>query len=174
MRTRRPSYFITGPRRAGKSTLCMDILHYIRNNSGEAGGVITIQNLNRWMYLVLDDRKIRFEAKRDEEFIQVGKFQIHKGNMLQAVNHIERSLEVEYLFVDEIGILEMNRGGFYPVLEKAFSREQGNIFVIRESILEEILNSYKIGFDFQIIHVEKSQYKKSLDLIKTEIDKCLP
>ena len=74
--------------------------------------------------IVLDDRKIRFEAKKDEEFIQVGKFQIHRGNMQQAIDQIERSLESDYLFVDEIGILEMNRGGYYPVLGKAFSRKE--------------------------------------------------
>ena len=151
----------------------MDILHFIKNNRGDAGGVITLQNSNRWIHLVLDDRKIRFEANKDEEFIQVGKFQIHRGNMQQAIDQIERSLESDYLFVDEIGILERNRGGYYPVLEKAFSRSEGNIFVIRESILEEILDSYNTGFNFQIIHLKRSQYKKSLDLIKSEIEKCV-
>ena len=173
MKTRRPSFLITGPRRAGKSTLCMDVLHFIRNSGGNAGGVITLQNSDRWIYLVLDDIKLRFEANNNEEFIQVGKFQIHRGNMQQAINHIERSLKSEYLFVDEIGILEMNRGGYYSVLEKAFSRNDGNIFVIRESILEEILDSYNITFNFQIIHLERSQYKQSLGLMKSEIEKCV-
>lgn len=173
MRTRRPSFIITGPRRAGKSTLCMDILQYLKNNNKDAGGVITPQNSIRWMYFVRDDRKIRFEAKKGEESIQVGKFHIHKGNMQQAIIQIERSLEIEYLFVDEIGILEMNKGGFYPVLEKAFSREQGNIFVVRESLVEDILDSYDFNHNFQIIRVKKSQYKKSLDFIKSEVGKCL-
>ena len=173
MRIKRPSYFITGPRRVGKSTLCMDILQHLKNNGWDAGGVITTQNSSRWMYLVHDDKKIRFEAELNEKSIQVGKFHIHKGNMQQAINQIEISLESEYLFVDEIGILEMNKGGFYPILEKAFSREEGNIFVIRESILENIVDSYVISFDFEIIRLEKSQYKQSLDYIKSEINKCL-
>ena len=102
-----------------------------------------------------------------------GGVHIHKGNMQQAIIQIERSLEIEYLFVDEIGILEMNKGGFYPVLEKAFSREQGNIFVVRESLVEDILDSYDFNYNFQIIRVKKSQYKKSLDFIKSEVGKCL-
>lgn len=173
MRTRRPSFIITGSRRAGKSTLCLDILQYLKNNDKDAGGVITIQNSSRWMYLVQDDRKIRFEAKIGEEYLQVGKFRIHKANMQQAMIHIERSLETEYLFIDEIGILELNLEGFYPVLEKAFSRKQGNIFVIRESLVEDILEHYDLNNRFQIIRVMKSQYKKSLDSIKSEIGKCL-
>ena len=172
MRTRRPSFIITGPKRAGKSTLCVHILQYLKNNEKDAGGVITIQNSSRWMYLVHDDRKIRFEAKTGEEYIQVGKFRIHKANMQQAMTHIERSLETEYLFIDEIGILELNKGGFYPVLEKAFSRKQGNIFVVRESLVENILDSYDFYNNFQIIRVEKGQYKKSLDFIKSEVGKC--
>lgn len=173
MKTRRPSFIITGPRRAGKSTLCLDILQYLKNNDKDAGGVITIQNSSRWMYLVHDDRKIRFEAKKGEEYLQVGKFRIHKVNMQQAMTHIERSLETEYLFIDEIGILELNMGGFYPVLEKAFLRKQGNIFVVRESLVEDILDSYDFNHNFQIIRVKKSQYKKSLDFVKSEIGKCL-
>ncbi|MHA1933600.1 MAG: nucleoside-triphosphatase [Promethearchaeota archaeon] len=172
MRTRRPSFIITGPRRAGKSTICLDILQYLKNNDKDAGGVITIQNSSRWMYLVRDDRKIRFEAKSDEEYIQVGKFRIHKANMQQALTHIESSLEAEFLFIDEIGILELNMGGFYPVLEKAFSRKQGNIFVVRESIVENILDSFDFNNSFQIVRVKKIQYKKSLDFIKTEVGKC--
>ena len=173
MRTRRPSFIITGPRRAGKSTLCMDILQYLKNNNKDAGGVITPQNSIRWMYFVRDDRKIRFEAKKGEEYLQVGKFHIHKANMQQAITHIEKSLGTEYLFIDEIGILELNMGGFYPVLEKAFSRKQGNIFVVRESLVENILDSYDFNNSFQIIRVKKSQYKKSLDFIKSEVGKCL-
>jgi len=173
MRTRRPSFIITGPRRAGKSTLCMQILQYLRNHRKDAGGVITTQNSSRWIYLVQDDRKIRFEARIDEEYIQVGKFRVHRENMLQAVNHIIKSLENEFLFIDEIGILEMNKGGFYIGLEKAFLRGEGNMFVVRESILEEILDSYTVNFDFQIIHVANRQNKASFDLITSEIDKYL-
>ena len=173
MRRRRPSFIITGSTRAWKSTLCVDILQYLKNNDKDAGGVITIQNASRWMYLVQDDRKIRFEANIDEEYLQVGKFRVHKANMQQAIIQIERSLETEYLFIDEIGILEMNKGGFYPVLEKAFSREQGNIFVVRELLVDDILDSYDFNHNFQIIHVKKSQYKKSLDFIKSEVGKCL-
>ncbi len=173
MRRKRPSFIITGPRRAGKSTLCMQILQYLRNHHKNVGGVITTQNSSKWIYLVQADRKIRFEARIDEECIQVGKFRIHKGNMQQAVNHIIKSLENEYLFIDEIGILEMNKGGFYPGLERGFSRGEGNMFVVRESILEEILDSYNVSSDFQIIHAANRQNKVSLDLITSEIDKYL-
>jgi len=171
MKTRRPSFIITGPRGAGKSTLCMQILEYLRNHRKYAGGVITTQNSSKWLYLVQDDRKIRFEARCDEEYIQVGKFRVHKENMQHAVDQIMRSLEEEYLFIDEIGILEMNKGGFYPGLEKAFLREDGNIFVVRESIQQEIMDSYFINFDFQIIHLANRQTKGSFDLITSEIDK---
>ncbi len=173
MRTIRPSFIITGPRRAGKSTLCIQILQYLRNHHKDVGGIITTQDASRWIYLVQDDRKIRFEASINEEYIQVGKFRVHKGNMQQAVNHILKSLENEYLFIDEIGILEMNKGGFYPALEKAFSRGEGNLFVVRESILEDILDSYNVSSDFQIIRVANKQSKASFDLITSKIDKHL-
>ena len=173
MRTRRPSFIITGPRRAGKSTLCMQILQYLKNHRKDAGGVITTQNSSKWIYLVQANRKIRFEARIDEECIQVGKFRVHKENMKQAVDHIMKSLENEYLFIDEIGILEMNKGGFYPALEKAFSRREGNMFTVRESILEEILDSYNVSIDFQIIRVANRLNKASFDLITSKIDKCL-
>jgi nucleoside-triphosphatase THEP1 len=174
MSIRRPSFIITGPRRAGKSTLCMKILQYLRNQHTNVGGVITTQNSSRWIYLVQDDKKIPFEASADEECIQVGKFRIHKENMQQAVNQIVKSQENDYLFIDEIGILEINKGGFYPVLKRAFSRKEGNIFVIRESILEELLDSYKIKFNFQIIRVANRQNEAKFDLISSEIDKNFP
>ena len=173
MRTRSPSFIITGPRRAGKSTLCMQVLQHLRKHHQDAGGVITTQNSSRWIYLVQADRKIRFEARIDEECIQVGKFRVHKENMQQAVNHIMKSLKNEYLFIDEIGILEMNKGGFYPVLEEAFSRTEGNMFAVRESILDKILDSYNVSFELQIIRVTNRLNRASFDFITSEIDKHL-
>jgi nucleoside-triphosphatase THEP1 len=169
MPQKRPSFIITGPSNGGKSTLCWKVLQHLKNSVYSVGGVITLQDTTRWFYLVQSYKRIAFEATSGEKYLSVGKYQISKSNLEQAILHIQDGLNCHYLFIDEIGTLEREGKGYYPVLKKAFERDEGNIFVVRESILKEIVDHYNPEFDYQLLRITNKEIQEPLKMIKAEI-----
>jgi nucleoside-triphosphatase THEP1 len=166
-----PSFLITGPSRTGKSSLGYKILQYIQDRGFSAGGVITLQNSARWFYLIQSRKKVPFEATDEEQSVEIGKFQISKPNLEYAISHIKDAKDLDFLFIDEIGILEMNGGGYFPVLEMSVSRAYGNIFIVRESIFDIFKTRFNLKFDYDILHCSYDNNSSHLSHMKRKIDK---
>ncbi|MHA1995369.1 MAG: nucleoside-triphosphatase [Candidatus Hodarchaeales archaeon] len=166
-----PSFLITGPRKSGKSTLCLDILHHIQKRELTVGGVITIQNAVRWFFLIQSDKRVLFEARSHESAVSVGTFRISRENLGLAKEHIKRGQTSDFLFIDEIGILEMNGKGYSSVLETVLSRPQGNIIVVRESIFDDFLQKFELIFDYSVLRCNFDENQSLLDQVKRKIDK---
>lgn len=166
----RYSFIITGPKDAGKSTLCWQVLEYLNQLPVSKGGVITLQNDKKWFYLITDNSKIPFEASETEEFIPIGHFRVHKANLERTINSIQASLDSDYLFIDEIGLLELQGSGYFPVLHKVLSRDLGNILVVREMILNEFLSRFPQTRNYRIIPVENHATPSPLNIIKKYIN----
>ncbi len=166
-----PSFLITGPSRAGKSTLSYKILEHIQDRGFSAGGVITLQNSSRWFYLIQSGERLRFEAFNDEPVVKIGKFYISKTNLEQAIQHIKDARNLDFLFIDEIGILEMNGGGYFPVLKSSLSRTRGNIFIVRESIFEDFKRKFNPKFNYEVLRCSFELNPTHLNHVKRKIDK---
>jgi len=165
------SFIITGPRRAGKSTLCWRLLGYFRKQATMTiGGVITLQNHKKYFYLISEDVKIPFEANNNEEFVKIGHYKIHKTNLKLAINSIQKSLRSDFLFIDEIGILELQEKGYYPVLETVISRDKSNILVVRESILDEFIALYPQLSEYEVVNVVDQEISIPFNIIKNYIN----
>ena len=167
------SFIITGQINAGKSTLCWQVLEYLNKQPVSIGGVITLQNDKKWFYLITEDSKIPFEADETEEFIPIGRFRIHKANLENVINSIKANLESDYLFIDEIGLLELQGSGFFPVLNTVLSREQGNILVVRESLLDDFSSQFPQTNTYKIFHVKNRETSSPLNTIKKHINQQL-
>jgi nucleoside-triphosphatase THEP1 len=164
------SFIITGSKRAGKSTLCWHLLQLIRKQSvATVGGVITLQNQKRYFYLISEKKRIPFEAINDQDFIEIGPYKIHKINLKLAIDSIRRGIGSDILFIDEIGILELQKKGYHPVLKTAVSRNKINILVVRESILDEFILRYPQVSDYQVIKVVDKEITKPFNIIKNHI-----
>ncbi|MFX0181587.1 MAG: nucleoside-triphosphatase [Candidatus Hodarchaeota archaeon] len=165
------SFIITGPKRAGKSTLCWHLLKYIRKQAVvTAGGVITLQNQKRYFYLISENIKLPFQSLNDEELIKIGQYKIHKINLKLAVDSIWKGIKSDILFIDEIGILELQEKGYHPVLETAISRVKSNILVVRESILNEFIKRYPQARDYEVVEVIDQEILTPFNIIKNYIN----
>lgn len=164
---------ITGQKGIGKSTLCYKVIGYLQNLNIKVGGVITLQNDEKSFYLIGSKLKIPFEAKENESYIQIGRFRIHRENLDRAISSIQSSLESQFLFLDEIGILELQGQGYYPILSSVVLRGKTNIFVVKEKILDEFQKIYPRTQSYQVIHVNNQNLDYSLTVIKNLIDKHL-
>ena len=164
---------ITGQKEIGKSTLCYKVIEYLQNLNIKVGGVITLQNDKKSFYLIGSKLKIPFEAKENEFYIKIGRFRIHRENLDRAISSIQSSLESQFLFLDEIGILELQGQGYYPILSSVVLRGKANIFVVKEEILDEFQKIYPRTQSYQVIHVNNQNLDYSFTEIKNLIDKSL-
>jgi len=164
---------ITGQKEIGKSTLCYKVIEYLQNLNIKVGGVITLQNDKKSFYLIGSKLKIPFEAKKNELYIKIGRFRIHRENLDRAISSIQSSLESQFLFLDEIGILELQGQGYYPILSSVVLRGKTNIFVVKEKILDEFQKIYPRTQSYQVIHVNNQNFDYSYMEIKNLINKHL-
>ncbi|MFW9903824.1 MAG: nucleoside-triphosphatase [Candidatus Thorarchaeota archaeon] len=164
------SFIITGQIQAGKSTLCWQLLEYLNQTNVTTGGVITLQNNKKWFYLIREKVKIAFEATENVDFIPIGQFHIPKDNLNQTISSIRAGINADYLFVDEIGQLELQGSGYYPILNEVFSRRQGNILVVRESLLDNFLSQFPQTKTYKIIQVRNHEISIPLNTIKAYIE----
>jgi nucleoside-triphosphatase THEP1 len=163
------SFVITGQKEAGKSTLCWQVLEYLNQKHVSTSGVITLQNDKKWFFLITENVKIPFEANEIDDFIPIGQFRIHKNNLKRTINNIQASLDSDYLFVDEIGLLELQGSGYFPILNAVLSREQGNILVVRESLLDDFFSQFPQTKRYKIIRVVNRETSLPLNIMKKHI-----
>lgn len=164
------SFIITGQIQAGKSTLCWQLLEYLSQKNVTTSGVITLQNEKKWFYLIREKVKVAFEATDNIDFIQIGQFRIHIDNLNQTISSIRAGINADYLFIDEIGQLELQGGGYYPILNEVFSRRQGNILVVRESLLDNFSSQFPQTKTYKIIQVRNHETSIPLNTIKAYIE----
>ncbi|WP_455464319.1 nucleoside-triphosphatase [Candidatus Hodarchaeum mangrovi] len=160
------SIIITGAIGAGKSTLCWEIYKYLKGFTDSLGGVITLQNEKKWFYLIDENKKISFEAIESEEFLVIGNYKVSKNNLQIANQSIRASLGKDFLFIDEIGFLELQFQGYYEILDLVMKRSQSNIFVVKERILKELIRKYPMLEDYEIVKVFNHNIGIPLESIK--------
>ena len=163
------SVIITGSIGVGKSTLCWEIYQYLKGYTDSIGGVITLQNEKKWFYLINENIKISFEANETEDFILIGKYKVSKKNFQIVNQSIKNSLGKDYLFLDEIGYLELQFQGYYEILELVIKRSQSNIFVVKEKILKELIKKYPPLKFYDVVKV----YNRDIDIALEKIKKGL-
>ncbi|MFX1538962.1 MAG: nucleoside-triphosphatase, partial [Promethearchaeota archaeon] len=111
-----------------------------------------------------------FEADDRVDFIPIGQFRIHKDNLEKAISSIRASINSDYLFVDEIGLLELQGSGYYPILDAVLKRKQGNILVVRESLLDYFFSQFPQSKAYIFIQVKNREVTSPLNLIKKHIN----
>ncbi|MFX0087825.1 MAG: nucleoside-triphosphatase [Candidatus Hodarchaeota archaeon] len=164
------SIIITGHKSAGKSTLCWQVLKYLYILGIKAAGVITLQNDKKWFYIISLKTKIPFEAGENENFVPIGHFRVHKENLKKVVLNIRSNLGCEFLFIDEIGLLELQGEGYHPILDAAISREKNNIFVVKKRILSDFQDQYPSTKRYHIVDVRNRQITEPFEKIKILIE----
>ena len=87
-----------------------------------------------------------------EELIQVGRFYFYAAVFRQVNAILLQSLEAgpDWLVVDEVGKLELNRAGFFDALIEIITAHQNKttaskiLLVVRENLCDEVIGFFKI------------------------------
>jgi len=147
---------LSGPVRAGKTTLCLRLVERARERGWQAGGVLTPALMEAGekagiQAVELGSGETRTLARVDRDLggVRVGPYSFDDRALDWVVCCCARDLDgggargsvPRIVFVDEIGKLELNRGGGLAPLIPLLARSQPRpaVVIVRDFLLEALL-----------------------------------
>ena len=157
-------YILTGPVQSGKTTT---ITNWTMEKNDVFGILTPVINGKRMFMDVHSREKFEMEANSGEaEILMIGKFKFSKAGFSKAEDILRNGLNEKsgWLVVDEIGPLELREAGFSDILKEILhsaSHQQKILLVIRESILENVIQFFRLREDnYVVIGTESDFFKK--------------
>ncbi len=142
---------VTGPIQSGKTT---KLFKFINENKNTEGILAPIVNDKRRLYHIstktIKDLEVDSES---EKTISVGKYHFLIESFDWANQILLKGFQssVDSLIIDEIGKLELKGEGLHDSVNKIISNvdetNKNLIIVIRDYLLEDVLQFYSIGAD---------------------------
>lgn len=141
-------FFVSGPLHSGKTTR---LLQWTEGRTDVGGIFQPVMEGQRYFVDIATGEQMLLEAPLEEkEAYTIGKFLFSIEAFSWASDSLVTALEdpeIRYIIVDEIGPLEMRGQGLHPVLEDLLESPMPGvaiILVIRDYLLDEVLERYKI------------------------------
>ncbi len=144
---------LSGPVHSGKTTLLERVAFRLGKRKGKVDGYLTPSRLSRKkvkgydLVSLLDGSRVPFLSRDALSAAgKAGPFSLDPAGLRRAEELIRKARDSARLVVDEIGPLELSGGGVRRALEKALASRPGTtLLVVRESILEEMLDALGIS-----------------------------
>lgn len=157
-------YILTGPVQSGKTTR---IENWAFGKNDVFGILSPVINGKR-MFIDVHSREIfAMEANPGEtEILMIGKFKFSRIGFSKAIDILQKGMNKKngWLVIDEIGPLELRGEGFSQTLKEILhsaSNQQIILLVIRESILEEVIQFFGLRhYHCVVIDTEADIFKK--------------
>ncbi len=153
---------ITGKINSGKTTMLLN--QYRKNHTGD--GFVAIKNIHEqevYGYTILrlsDNNTYPWMIRQNhyhQEFSNAGIFGPFYIN-LDIVPLLERVVDelikqqASPIYLDEVGVLEMNGGGYHNALKKVLSSKLDLVLAIREDLVQPVTSHFAIT-DYELIKV---------------------
>lgn len=139
---------VTGKIHSGKTT---NLFQFVNNNESVDGILAPIVNKKRKLYHISTRAMKNLEVDEPgENTINVGKYHFINSTFEWANKKliISRNKNPKWLIVDEIGKLELDSKGLHnsclEIIKNKDEYDTNIILVIRDYLLEQVLNSYNI------------------------------
>jgi nucleoside-triphosphatase THEP1 len=164
---------LSGPVRIGKTTLCLRLVERARELGLSLGGVLTPAVMEDGVKVGIQAVELgagetRLLARTDCDLggTRVGPYSFDGSVLEWVVRCCERALDGsdQIVFVDEIGKLELNRGGglapLIPVLARP--REQVTVAIVRDFLLDALVERLP-GATQRVVMVDAACRERALD-----------
>ena len=147
-------YILSGAIKSGKTT---KLLEFSSMHNDVYGILSPVSGGKRYFFDAYTKEQFPMESEPGSvSVLRVGKFSFDANAFKKAVTIIRRGLNHKHgwLIIDEIGPLELNKEGFYEVINEIISSPPPLkiLFVIRDTILHKAIDFFKLDADLvQII-----------------------
>jgi nucleoside-triphosphatase THEP1 len=147
---------VSGEINIGKTTALQQWLS--TNHHYKITGFLTPKNLQERLFLKIDNNThLKMLAEEDElDSLNIGKYKFSISSFNEITNYTLKSLDSkpDFVVLDEIGPLELKGLGFDELLKSLLSSDSNLILVIRNTLLEEIIQHYHLyKYDLEIIEI---------------------
>lgn len=159
--TSRRLVILTGQRGTGKTTLCLALAEWARQQGWKVGGIVSLsEGEQRERYRVRDllsrDESLLAQQGATGE-VKVGNFSFTMEGVELGRRALERALaeDVDLLIVDEVGPLELKGGGWAPLLDRLHTRTRGiTIWVVRPELVAEVQRRYPLFAEGMVVEAD--------------------
>ena len=142
----------SGNIKTGKTTRLIQWASSQKNIDGIFQPVI---NDKRFIYHLSSKTLKILETTNENNSYRIGKYLFNKTTFDWAKNILVEGIEkkLDWLVVDEVGLLELDGKGLAPVISEIISKKEFNgkiIFVVRQSLFERFITYYKLIDQYEI------------------------
>jgi nucleoside-triphosphatase len=147
---------LTGEPYAGKSTVCRQLAENLRREGFSVGGVWTEAvdgDGGRTLVLhnVADDTTVTLAGEKlVTQGPRLGSLQFTPEGIYAGIKAIGRGASADLLIVDEIGTLELNVQGFFPILHM-LRRAKHVLLVIRPELVARVSVLLSLKDDHELV-----------------------
>ena len=156
---------VCGEINIGKTTALQQWLS--TNHHFKITGFLTPKTLRERMFLKIDSNTyLKMLAEENElETLNIGKYKFSLSSFNDIANYTLKSLtsKPDFVVMDEIGPLELKGLGFHELLKSLLSSDSNLILVIRNTLLEEIIQHYHL-YKYELEIIEINHEKKPISI----------
>jgi nucleoside-triphosphatase THEP1 len=144
-------FILTGKVHTGKTT---GLIEWLENKHNSAGIISPVTDGKRFLSLYPENKLINLEADEgaDNGILICGRYKFYKEAFAKANDYIEalNFPELEWVIIDEAGLLEMRNEGLHESLETVLNKFNESetdfslVIIVRDSLLEKIISKYNL------------------------------
>jgi len=114
---------------------------HMKDNRVEYYDIVQLSNGRRMPY-ILHEKNLQRQMVR----YQIGPYCFLESAMSYIISSVDYMVQahISPIYLDEIGLLEINHQGFYHLLSKLLSKNIDLVLVVRESLLNAVLEVFSI------------------------------
>jgi len=137
-------YILSGPIQTGKTT---SLVKWSAGRSDVFGILTPVINGKRFFMDAHSGKQFEMEAKDVEvEVVSIGRFKFSRKAFEEASQILDHSISKGWLVIDEIGHVELNKQGFYEVLNKVLKNHSSHLLlVVREGLVEKVTELFELN-----------------------------
>ncbi len=110
--------------------------------------------------LATGEERMLLYSTQGERTLAVGRFFMSQENLLWAIDELYASKEATAIVIDELGPLELQRRGYYDVVNWILRSWDGRelFLVIRTELLDKILDIFHLdAYKYTIVYINKNK-----------------
>jgi nucleoside-triphosphatase THEP1 len=148
---------VTGEPGVGKTTVCERVWEALRWKGVPCGGVLSPAVEDGFVVMCAESGNIcRFAVRGGHGDKVIGQFSFFDDGIDFANKALQNARDKEFIFIDEVGYLELNGGGLMPGVRSLLDTKSTLIVITRAWLNREVRDFFK-GRRFRVFEVTEEE-----------------